>query len=242
MCSNNEKELAENAQCYYDKSLDISNEFGGPSLYFHTQAIAEQKERFLSERHTEMIYATLSSWGMHRMGDSSTKTKMVEFGAFKKSIESQRDPLARILPCKMHNCTLTEFADYIDSLHDVFFSLRVSISNALAVAHSKTLAHLLPDFIPPIDRQYTVRFFTQDKESFFIKKENKWKYRDVKDLPRDHEEQFALFKNYCCRIKQMLDGCDRSRFRLIPNSFNTSFPKIMDNMIVAFVKAVPRPQ
>lgn len=238
MCLSNEMKLTGGAQDYYERSLDILKEFGGPSVYFHTQAIAEQKSRFLSDRHVEMVYATLSAWGMHRMGDSSTKTKMVEFSIFKDSIQSQRDPLSRILPYQMHNCKLTEYADYIESMREVFFSLKVSISNALIVAHSKTLAHLLPDLIPPIDRQYTVRFFTQNSDNFFTQGR---KYRQI-NLPSDRGAQFADFKKYCCGIKRMFDRCDSSIFSMDSSTFNTSYPKIMDNMIMAFVKAVPKPR
>lgn len=39
-------------------------------------------------------------------------------------------------------------------------TLRASTSSTQIVAGSKTLHHILPDLIPPIDRQYTLRFFT----------------------------------------------------------------------------------
>ena len=38
--------------------------------------------------------------------------------------------------------------------------LRVSRSETRIVASSKALHHVLPDLVPPIDRQYTFRFFT----------------------------------------------------------------------------------
>ncbi len=65
----NEDDLITRLRYYYDLSLAVLKEFGGPSIYFHVQAIAEQGSHFLSDRHIEMIYATLASWGMHRMGD-----------------------------------------------------------------------------------------------------------------------------------------------------------------------------
>ena len=84
---NNEDELTGRLRYYYDLSLDVLKEFGGPSVYFHIQAIKEQEINFLSDRHIEMIYATLASWGMHRMGDpEETKAKMVEFDIFKQSL------------------------------------------------------------------------------------------------------------------------------------------------------------
>jgi hypothetical protein len=76
---NNEDELIMRLHYYYDLSIAVMKDFGGPSVYFHIQAIKEQATNFLSDRHIEMIYATLASWGMHRMGDpDQTKAKMVE--------------------------------------------------------------------------------------------------------------------------------------------------------------------
>jgi hypothetical protein len=37
--------------------------------------------------------------------------------------------------------------------------LRVSKAEARIVANSKLLHHVLPDLVPPMDRQYTYRFF-----------------------------------------------------------------------------------
>jgi hypothetical protein len=83
----NEDDLISNLKHCYDLSLAVLKEFGGPSVYFHVQSIKEQESNFLSDRHIEMIYATLASWGMHRMGDpEETKAKMVEFVDFRKSI------------------------------------------------------------------------------------------------------------------------------------------------------------
>lgn len=74
----NKEDLIQNLRDYYERSLDILHEFGGPSVYFHTQCIREKKQSFLSDRHIELIYATLTAWGMHRMGDpKKTKAKLL---------------------------------------------------------------------------------------------------------------------------------------------------------------------
>lgn len=164
----NEDDLISNLNYYYDRSMTVLNDFGGPSVYFHTQAVREHDANFLSDRHIEMIYATLASWGMHRMeGPSRYKSENVEFEDFKQSILSHSDDLQQARRLKMDSCTQEQYEQSIESLKEVYFSLKVSISNATIVAHSKTLAHILPNLIPPIDRQYTVRFFTQDNKDFF---------------------------------------------------------------------------
>ncbi len=234
----NEDDLICNLKHYYARSMLVLNDFGGPSVYFHTQAVREHEVNFLSDRHIEMIYATLASWGMHRMGDpQNTKAKMVEFKDFKQSILAHSDNLQKAKYLRMDSCTHEQYEEYLDNLEGVYLTLKVSISKATIVAHSKTLAHILPNLIPPIDRQYTVRFFTQDNKKFFTKS---GVYRSI-NPPKTIEGQFAAFKEYSCRMKALLDRCDHQVLQ-VDSVFNTSYPKIIDNLIMAFVKAVPKPK
>ena len=232
----NERLLIRNLDDYYDRSLKVLKEFGGPSVYFHIEAIKEQKTNFLSSRHIELIYATLASWEMHRMGEQA-KAKLVEYSEFKKSILCQKQKLMKFVSAKIDTCTHEEYATYIDEIEDIYRGLKVSISEATVVAHSKPLAHLLPNLIPPIDRQYTIRFFTQDNKDFFT---DSGKYRMV-SLPQGIAAQFDDFRKYSCKMKALFDQCNRKLFTITHDSFNTSYPKIVDNLIMAFVKAVPKP-
>ncbi|MDP1758304.1 MAG: hypothetical protein Q8K77_00725, partial [Thermodesulfovibrionales bacterium] len=201
--------------------------------------IKEQETDFLSDRHIEMIYATLASWGMHKMGDPKiTKAKMVEFPEFKNSIIKHRDPLQQLSSLRMDSCNQEQYGKHIDDMEQIYYTLKVSISEATIVAHSKTLAHILPNLIPPIDRQYTIRFFTQENKNFFAES---GKYRLV-NLPQGIVAQFVDFKKYCCRMKMLFDRCEHQLFTIDKETFNTSSPKIMDNLIMAFVKDVPKPE
>jgi hypothetical protein len=234
---NNEKELVDNIAFYYAKSLDISRSFGGPSIYFHLKAIQFQKCDFMSEYHIEMIYAALASWGMHRMGDpSETKAKMVDFVSFYKSLIEKRMVFSELLNLKIDQLNKNDYCAAIDLLEESYMSLKVSISDSTLVANSKALCHILPDLVPPIDRQYTVRFFTQDNKAFFAKS---GKYKAV-NLPKDIKDQFLMYKDFCIRIKQIFDQCDKNLFQLSSTTFNTSYPKIMDNTIMAFVKSASK--
>ena len=231
----NERDLINNIEYYYRLSLDVMKEFGGPSIYFHVNAIKEQEYLFLSDRHIEMIYATLASWGMHRMGDpGNTKAKMVEFNVFKASIIGQREKLQEFRDKQLDSCTHAQYEEYLNNLKDIYLNLRVSIADATVVAHSKTLAHILPNLVPPIDRQYTIRFFTQENKNFFTKS---GKYRPI-NLPAGINAQFNDFKEYSCKMKAIYDRCDHTMFAINKETFNTSIPKIIDNIIMAFVKNV----
>lgn len=229
----NEDELIRNIAKYHSRSMDVAKDFGGPSIYFHVQTIKELETNFLSDRHIELIYATLASWGMHKMGDPDvTKAKLTEFNDFKKSIKNYRSSLQEMSLLRMDLCSQEEYGKYIDNLKPIYDNLKVSISDSTIVANSKTLAHILPNLIPPIDRQYTIRFFTQEAKNFFSEK---GKYRMV-SVPQGKDAQFTDFKKYSCKIKMIFDQCDHKLFTIDKESFNTSYPKIMDNLIMAFVK------
>ena len=44
--------------------------FGGTWVYFHIECLRVERDAFLSQRHIEMIYATLSASGMNRKGEA----------------------------------------------------------------------------------------------------------------------------------------------------------------------------
>jgi len=243
---NNEEVLLSDLNHYYDLSVTVLQDFGGPSVYFHQQALQAQQRDFLGDRHIEMIYATLASWGMHRMGDpEDTKAKMVDFELFRTSILEHRDTLSNLRQYRIDGQTQEEYSSRLSDLRDIYFGVKVSISESTLVAHAKTLAHILPDLLPPIDRQYTVRFFTQDTTEFFTKNKNsgKWNYRLVQ-IPGGTEAQFNMYVDLCCKIKSLFDECrNRNPNLFVVNGagFNTSYPKIIDNLIMAFVKTVTPP-
>lgn len=230
--------LVADLQTYYDQSVTVLQDFGGPSVYFHRQAIHEQATDFLSNRHIEMIYATLASWGMHRMGDpDETKAKMVDYDDFRSSILAHKTTLAKYRKFRFESVCFRNYRRIVRSLRPIYCSLKASISDSTLVAHSKTLAHILPLLLPPIDRQYTVRFFTQDSTEFFTKSGD---YR-LPQVPDGHAAQFAMFVDLCGRTKALFDKCPEGILRVDGVGFNTSYPKIMDNLIMAYVKAVKKP-
>ena len=56
--------------------------------------------------------------------------------------------------------------DLATALWEIISRLRVSTSATRIVAGSKALHHVLPDLVPPIDRQYTFQFFTGQKSLY----------------------------------------------------------------------------
>lgn len=224
--------LLENIGIYYEKSKSLGKKFGGPSTYFHQECIKAGKENYLGDRHIEMLYATLTAWGMHRMGDiEKTKAKLVDFEKFKKTILDKKKELFRL-----KNIDLSDLEEYKSEIKYIFLNLKISISNALVVANSKTMYHLLWDLIPPIDREHTIRFFIIDKDRF---KNDNGKMRGI-GVPSDLEKQFNLFWGIIIMIKEISESKEFSSLRITSNGegFDSSKPKIVDDLIMAFVKKV----
>lgn len=73
------------------------------------------------------------------------------------------DVLAGLWDLRITAIDGTQATDVATAAWDVIAALRVSTSGTQIVAGSKWLHHLLPDLIPPIDRQYTFSFFTGQK-------------------------------------------------------------------------------
>lgn len=194
---NTEKFLADQKR-YFNGSYERFCSFGGPCVYFHEECLRAGAEEFLSKRHIELVYATLTAWGMHRMGDPErTKTKLADWDLFSGSILAEKDALQQFRGARMLEMSEANYADQLLALKSTYHRLRLSVSNATVVVNSKALFHLLPDLIPPIDRQYTIRLFTRGAEQW---RGPKRKFRTVA-LPTDPNDQFDLFRDICIRMQ-----------------------------------------
>ena len=226
---NNYKILETNYAFYIEEVNKIGDDFGGPSIYFHKRALEEKNVNFLSDLHVEYIYATLASWGMHRMG--KTKTKMNDFEIFRSSILQQKDRLTHFKDVKIEEIG-SNIDDIIEELKQICFSICTSASNSKIVGNSKTLAHILPDLIPPIDRQYTIRFFTNKPKCDDNIKSFVETFSNFKGI----EEEKVYFSHILNKTFDFVNCIKKDANLKIDNRFNTSYPKIFDNFIIAYMK------
>ena len=201
---------------YYLNHFTENIKFSGPSIYFHKKVIekirsSERYEQLLDDNlFFEYIYATLASWGMHKMGDKGAK--MVEYNEFKESIRSSKRTLFDLAKFKLEMIPEEHVDQVRQNLKEVYNSLRVTEGEARLVGNSKTLHHLLPDLVTPVDRQHILRFF----------------YNSTNIGHQDEEIFLKLFDQFR-RIAQSL-----KREELKFEGFNTSIPKIIDNTIIGY--------
>lgn len=82
----------------------------------------------------------------------------------------------------------------------------------------------MPHFVPPIDRQYTIRFFKNEELEKSI--------GNFKDI----NEEADYFDFILRKAFEFVSIVKKDKSLKIDNAFNTSYPKIFDNLIITFVK------
>ena len=215
----------------FRKFIHVDN-FTGPSLYFHKKAIemARHDLWFLSNRHIEYIYATLGSWGMHRMDSRGAKMPYFEKvgneeeNHFKESILKYKESFLCLRNYKsIVSVSEKEFNNILPELTEICFEINATKSDAKLVSGSKTLAHILPDLVPPIDRQYTLQFMYGNKN------------HPIGDDEKG-KEVFKEVMQYMYNLYKQNQKLTELANKNIDSDFNTSLPKILDNIVINRVR------
>jgi hypothetical protein len=207
-----------NANVYHENYY-ASGTFGGPSLHFHRRALGLEGSVAESIQ-IELIYAVLTSWGMHRMGSSGSK--MQPFGVFEQSVVSVNDDirnLQRILP---QGLSLTSWM----VLERVFKGIKVMASGTTIVGNSKVMAHLLPALVAPIDRQYTLNYLFGNT-MFQNSLQREWQF-----MRKIHSEfYYPIANDTGFREKTQAWLADGERF-----PWDTSILKVIDNLVIGAMR------
>ena len=212
------RDLSENF-AYYLREFEKRAVFGGPSVHFHVRAIERRlthgsvASAVRDQELLELIYAMLTSWGMHRMGPKGAK--LVNFEPFCDGVRRQSAILEEIESAVIND--VGDVGAVTDKIWTAVSDARLSASGTQIVAGTKALHHLLPDLIPPIDRTYTIRFF---HENTVMRRGDEKTFKEV----------FPALVGIASNAWDHLSVNDRS-------PMNTSRSKIIDNAIIGYVWA-----
>jgi len=209
----------------YVAAFEARQAFPGPSLYFHLRAIERRREhdtvRSLLDDSLflEYIYAVLPAWGMHRMGPQTAKVG--DFAQIITALRETSPELQQLWPLHITTLSENESREAATIAWDVIARIKVSTSRTQIVAGSKFLHHILPDLVPPIDRQYTFMFFTGQKS-----------------VPSDR----AAFLDWFPRLADIGGRCrEPIRDAIARGGFMaTGEAKVIDNAIMGFMQQ-PQP-
>jgi hypothetical protein len=109
------------------------------------------------EAYFDAAYATLAAWGMHRLGPGNTK--LLDLAAIEFSVREHAVLLEHLAALNIAAIAQEQHTAVVGDVWAVVAGLKVSVAKARVVANSKLLRHILPERVPPMDREYTFRFF-----------------------------------------------------------------------------------
>jgi len=200
----------------YVAEYDTSVPFGRSGQYeFHRSAI--DRRLFLGSAaaaihdttFTEMLHAVLQAWGIGRRG-----SHLVPLAELRQSLVENEDAVVALdrLNLEAPALDITTVGENIDRLVS---SLGVVKNRARIVAGTKTLHHLLPDLVPPMDRKWTGAFFC-------------WSLAD----PQEH--QSLIFSQAFSSLAGVARSTSPSR--LVGSGWHTSPTKVLDNALIGYCR------
>jgi len=210
--------ILSNAENYHDAYYKAET-FRGPSLYFHERALATRHDP-ASLTYLEYVYATLASWGMHRMGKGGSK--MRSFEVFSQSVQTLKGRIAEAQTFEFREMSEIKWA----VLKEIFCGVKVMASGTSLVGNSKVMHHLLPNVIPPIDREYTL-----------------WFLRGNTTIRNDLEDEWLIMKEIISRFfipvasdKTFYSKAGQWMKRKEDYPWDTSVLKVVDNLVIGSKK------
>ena len=117
----------------------------------------------LDEAFVETVYATLTSWGMHRMGPGGAK--LVDFELLVEHFRQLEQPIKRLSAIKLVDLRLDKTKQVGDQLWALISELKIGQGETKIVAGSKALHHVLPILFPRsiVNIQFDFSFITELK-------------------------------------------------------------------------------
>jgi hypothetical protein len=218
MFDNQRNHLLGNLEPAHD-AYQRAETFGGPSLYFHLKSLEAAGTRNL-DRFAECIYATLASWGMHRMGKGGSK--MRDFACFKDSLQGIWPLIVRLrnkLPTQLDD------AGWCD-LENIFKAIKCMSTATSLVGNSKVMAHALPNLVPPVDREYTLKFLYGHGN---IKNGIEGEWKTLEQILRDFFYPVLQSPQFQAAARDWMQQPQ-------PFVWDTSELKVIDNLIIGLVK------
>lgn len=186
-----------------DFNFDLNNS----AIYFHQKAIeCCSNDDFLTDRHIEYTYATLATWGM-----DSQSAKLPPFAQFRKAIIDNIEQIEELRKYRIEDTSEQDLNKILPKLSKLCFNgIDATMGKTKIVSGSKTLAHILPNLVCPMDNRYTLVFFKEDAKGL------------------GYEKKFQYIIKSMWEFYQI---ADKSRIK-IGTPFSLSYPKYFDNLIL----------
>src|SRR6266545_4206185 len=201
----------------YVDAYDQQREFAPRQLRPHRQTIALRREAngvgeaIDSDDFLASLRSTLTAWGL-----GVRRSRLRPQREFDEAIRSARAQIVALEDLRIDDPALPVTAG--EQVWQVIGSLGVVDNRAKLVAGTKTLHHLLPDLVVPMDREWTGRFFQLHQ--------HQWQHLPAQR--RTFLQAHRDFRDLACQVEpqQYVDG----------RGWRTSRTKILDNALIGFCK------
>lgn len=207
---------------HWCKKLELSNEF----INYYRECRKKIRKDFyrtvlLDDKFQSNLYKTVKTWVSNApFGGCKLKSS----SDFFKIIEKIADDLEQIREITLESLVekKTNFSQTEEMLQSIFERLETADQPAQLVSSSKTLFHLLPDLIMPVDRAHVLSFFIG------------WRKANSSISRKKEIEYFiGIFKYYyrICKknFNQIKDIYYKKR-----REHDSSMPKIIDNAVCGY--------
>lgn len=166
---------------------------------------AVQSSEFL-----QLLYRTLRAWGIGVRG-----SRLHRFGEFSANLRDAAPELRNVEHFRIEDPGL-DLDELTGALAEVFDRIDIVDNKATIVPVSKTLHHLLPDLVPPMDRAWTGLFFAWSASA----------------PQRDSRRLFLEAFSFLATVARATNPS-----RLVGAGWRTSPAKILDNALIGYCKA-----
>ena len=166
-----------------------------------------------NSNYISLAYQTLKDWNMDQRG-----AKLVGLSAFRNSILSYLESLARLKEYRLELLNTSELEKVLLELKSLFVNLKVMQTQARIVGVSKTLHFLLPNLVMPIDRENILSFLYLG---------SKYSANPLREFGY-FNEIFEGYRELCRKLglsEKDVDGVE----------WNSSIPKMIDNALIGFL-------
>ena len=213
--SNRVEDLIADIDAYLD-IFDEERPFGAEAWRLHRQVIGRVRgtasigELTADDSFIRLLYRTLQAWGM-----DSRAAKLLDPVTFAERIRVQVPNLTKLASVRLDSMDEVTATRVQGELWSILSAIRASATKSFLVGASKTVHHLLPDLMPPMDRRYTYWFFAYPTTVPPARQE------------RVFAETFPIFRMIAARRRQTLE-------ERIGTGMHTSVPKTIDNAIIGY--------
>ena len=148
---------------------------------------------------------------------------MQPFRTFRQSVESLRHRIAQAQQFTPHSMNSSEW----DVLNAVFRGIKVMASGTSLVGNSKVMHHMIPNIVPPIDREYTLRYLRGNST---ISNDLDLEWTIMKEIISDFFIPIICDAEYNVKASEWM--ASQTQY-----PWDTSLLKVVDNLVIGSRKS-----